>query len=372
MLSPLMPMIRSDLSLSYTEVGFVASAFGIASGISQLPAGYLVDRIGTRIMVLLGVSGVATAGLLIGLSQSYIFLVVCLILAALMGGGYHPASGTAISTIIQPQQRGRALGLHTIGGSSSFWIVPLLATPIAVAWGWHGAFLTLSIPAIILGIVLFILIGKQKTKQVARSQTTIIATEIPSKIIWRKLVPFLLLTVTTATMLQSANAYLSLYAVDILGVSKPTAALLMTVMPLGGLLAAPLGGYLSDRFGGVPVLIIVSCLAIPLIYLLGVISSVPLFIVIMAGMGLVNFIRMPTSESYIINNIPEQRRGTFLGIYFFAGAEVSGLLIPVMGNLIDHKGFQSSFMIAAGIAGVIIIACSIFLWFNRRTASTQG
>lgn len=360
-------MIRSDLSLSYTEAGFIASAFGIASGVSQLPAGYLVDRIGTRIMVLLGVAGVGIAGLLIGLSQSYTFLIVFLILAALMGGGYHPASGTAISTVIQPQQRGRALGFHTIGGSSSFWIVPLLVTPIAIAWGWHGAFITLSIPVIVLGVVLFILIGRQNNKQKAIAQKHVTAgVATPSKINWRNIIPFLLLTVTTATTLQSANAYLSLFAVDKLGVSEASAALLMTVMPLGGLLAAPLGGYLSDRFGGVPVLTIVSCLAVPLIYSLGVVSSLPLFVIIMACMGLINFIRMPTSESYIINNIPEHRRGTFLGIYFFAGAEVSGLLIPLIGNFIDRQGFQWSYTRLAIVAGIIIITCSVFLWFNRK------
>lgn len=362
-----MPMIRSDLGLSYTEVGLVTSSFAIMSGISQLPAGYLVDRIGTRVMVALGVSGVGIAGLLIGFSQSYVFLIACLVLAALMGGGYHPAAATTISTIVPAQQRGRALGLHTIGGSSSFWMMPLIATPIAVAWGWRGAYLTLSIPTIILGILLFVLIGRQTNKQNASPKiSSSVPAQAPSKIIWRSVLPFLLLTVTTATMLQSVNAYLSLYAVDTLGVSKSSAALLMAVMPLGGLLAAPVGGYLSDRFGGVPVLIIISFLAIPLVHMLGAIASIPVFIAILACMGLISFIRMPTSESYLLGNIPEKRRGTILGLYFFAGAEVSGLMTPVIGNLIDHVGFQSSFTIVASIAGAIIVACSIVLWLNRK------
>jgi len=358
-----MPMIRRDLGLSYTQVGVVMSAFSITSGISQLPAGWLADHLGARVMVIFGVSGVAIAGLLIGLSHSYVALIVFLVLAAILGGGYHPASAAAISSSVPSEYRGRALGLHFVGGSSTFWVVPLLAAPIAVAWGWRGSYLTLAIPTVILGIVLYILIGKRRQAPTGESQ--IVDSEVttePARIRWRQLVPFIIMSVATGTMVQSVSSYLSLYAVDNLGVSEATAAILMAISPAVGLFAAPLGGYLADRFGSVPVLMAVSFLAIPFIYLLGLASTVPIFVALMVAIGVVSNTRMPTSESYIAGNTPKHRRATVLGLYFFAGTEISGLLTPVLGSLIDRYGFYSSFTIASVVVAVAVIVCSIFLW----------
>ena len=100
MLRPLMPMIRSDLGFNLTQAGYVMSAFTITNGLSQLPAGWLADRFGARLMVLLGITGVAIAGFFIGFSNSLITLIIFLIISAIMGGGYHPASSAAISTAV--------------------------------------------------------------------------------------------------------------------------------------------------------------------------------------------------------------------------------------------------------------------------------
>lgn len=366
MLRPLMPMIRSDFGLSYTQSGLLMSAFSLTSGISQLPAGWLADRFGSRLMVLVSVSGVALVGLLIGISHSYIALVVFLVLAAILGGGYHPASIAAISLSVPSEYRGRAFGFHFIGGSSAFWIVPLLAAPIAVAWGWRGSYLTLTIPTIILGVLLYIIIRRRRQTQASESPVAgNESTTTPAHIRWRQLAPFVIMSVAIGTIVQSVSAYLSLYAVDNLGVAEAVAAMLMSIAPAVSLLAAPVGGYLSDRFGSVPVLLVISFCVIPLVYLLGRAPSVAILTTLLVATGIVSSARMPTSESYIAGKTPPRRRATLFGIYFFASTEVSGLLTPVMGNLIDRFGFPSSFAMASMAMAVVAVVCSIFLWKNR-------
>ncbi len=365
-LRPLMPMIRTDLGLNYTQSGFVLSAFSVTSGISQLPAGWLADRFGVRLAVLFGISGVAVAGLMIGLTHSYVALIAFLVLAAILGGGYHPAASAAVSASVSPENRGKALGIHLIGGSSTFWIVPLLAAPIAVAWEWRSSFIVLSIPTIVLGIALYIFIGRRIKVQRAMPQPD--ENGLPTltnKIQWRKLAPFLIMSIATGTMVQSISGYLSLFAVDYLGVSEATAARLIAVTPLVGLFAAPMGGYLSDRFGGIPVITVVSCLAAPLIYLIGVVPNTAMLVVVMVVIGLVTNTRMPTSESYIFGNVPAHRRATILGFYFFAGAEISGLLTPVVGYLIDEIGFYNTVSAISGSLAVIVLTCALFMLKNR-------
>jgi len=366
MLRPLTPMIRTDFGLSYTKAGWMMSAFSITSGISQLPAGWLADRFGPRWMVLFGVTGVAIAGLCIGFSNSFVTLIVFLVLSAIMGGGYHPASASTISSLVPTAYRGRALGLHLISGISTFWIVPVLVAPIAVAWGWRSSYLVLTIPTIILGILLYIRIGKRKQTHLRESQEVGgEATTTSGHIRWRQLAPFIIMSVITGITIQSVSSYLSLYAVDNLGTTEATAAMLMAISPATSMCVAPLGGYVSDRFGSVAVLLVISFFAIPLVYLLNMASSVTILAVLMVGIGAIAGTRMPTSESYIAGNTPERRRATILGLYFSAGMEGSGLLIPVIGYLIDRVGFYSTFTIAGSMMGAVVVICSLFLWRNR-------
>ena len=55
--APLLPMIRSNFALGYTQSGFVISAFSMAYGVSQVLAGWLADYIGRRIMITVGILG---------------------------------------------------------------------------------------------------------------------------------------------------------------------------------------------------------------------------------------------------------------------------------------------------------------------------
>lgn len=367
MLKPLMPMIRTDLGLNYTQAGIVFSAFSITRGISQLPGGWLADRFGTQLLVTISVVGVAVGGLFVGLfSQSYLVLVILLIVAAMLGGGYHPAATAAISTTVPPEYRGRAFGFHMIGGSSAFWIIPLIATPIAITWGWRSSYIILAIPAFIIGILLYIFIGKRIQTQSTEQKNSNSKTSVTKvRVNWRKLLPFLVISITTGTMIQSVAAYFSLYAVDQLGIAVTTAALLMAVRPAVGLFAGPFGGYLSDRIGSVPVIIVVSFLAIPLIYLIGVVPNMLAFIAVMIVSGIFSYTRGAASEAYIVGYTPEYRRSTILGIYFFANAEISGLLTPVIGILIDWIGFSSSFTVVSITLAVIVLISSIFIWRGR-------
>ncbi|MCH8950275.1 MAG: MFS transporter [Chloroflexi bacterium] len=131
LLSPLLPFIRDDFALDYTQAGWLVSAWMVSYGISQLPGGWLVDRIGSLTVIVIGVSGVALSGLLVGLSPTYIMMGVFLVILGITGGGYHPALIPLISASVDSEKRGRALGLHQIGGTASFFLAPLIAVAIA-------------------------------------------------------------------------------------------------------------------------------------------------------------------------------------------------------------------------------------------------
>ena len=82
--------------------------------------------------------------------------------------------------------------------------------------------------------------------------------------------------------------------------------------------------------------------------------------------GAINFTRAPASEAYIVGQTSERRRSTILGLYYFSGREIGGLLTPVMGYLIDQFGFDYSFTITSATLVAVTLICSIFLWGSRE------
>src|SRR6185437_16567071 len=65
------PLIREDLGLSIADMGYLLSAFLWAYAFAQLPTGAMVDRLGPRILLSLGLSLWSFAQLLGGLVQSF-------------------------------------------------------------------------------------------------------------------------------------------------------------------------------------------------------------------------------------------------------------------------------------------------------------
>ena len=359
---PLLPMIRDDFNLSYTQAGLVVSAFSLSYGFSQLPAGWLADRIGYRVLITIGICGVAVAGFLVGLSNTYIMAIIFLVFMGIAGGGYHPSAAPLIGASIEPEKRGRALGIHLIGGSGSFFLSPLIAAVIASIWGWRGAFVGLSIPTALFGIAFFILLGRMgpisKDTQVVTDQYD--GAPSPPKR-FRRLVAFLVLSTFVQAAIISTIAFIPLFMVDNFGISEGKAAAFLSIIYSASLWAAPLGGYISDRVGRVPV-IIVSCLfSAPLIYLLNVTPYGITFGILLLSIGMFMAVRGPTAEAYIIGETPANIRSTIFGIYYFSGMEVGAVFTPIMGSLIDRIGFNSSFTIASITIFLITLTCSVFL-----------
>ncbi|MFC1918762.1 MFS transporter [Chloroflexota bacterium] len=363
---PLSPMIRDSFNLNYTRSGLVVSAFNLSYGIGQVPAGFLADRIGPRLLITIGICGVAIAGLLIGLSQSFIMLLVFLALMGIAGGGYHPAATPLISSSVEPKNQGRALGFHLIGGSGSFFLAPIIAAAIAAVWGWRASFIGLAIPTAIFGVMFYIFLGHragtistwQKTPeshQVTSSQ--------PRRL--RNLIAFIILSTSTQAVIFSVLSFIPLFMVDRFGISNEAAAASLAIIYSAGLWASPLGGYLSDRLGKIPVVLAVCFLAGPTIYLLNIANYGVAFGSILLIIGVIMYTRMPVSEAYIVSQSPERHRSTILGIYYASSMEAGGVLAPVMGFFIDRFGFYQSFTIAGAIIAAITIICSVFLWSNR-------
>lgn len=366
LLVPLTPFIRDDFALDYAQIGWLVSAFTLAYGISQLPAGWLADHLGQRTLITIGISGVAVFGLFIGLAPNYVVLAILLVLLGIMGGGYHPAAIPLVSGSVAPEKRGRALGIHQIGGSASYFVTPLIAVALTSVIGWRGSFVGLAIPVIVFGIVLYALLARQRYQGKIEEKAGESKIEKSSVLVNRRhLSAFLTLAIVGEMAIWAIIAFVPLFLVDRLGVGEETAGILLALVYSGGLWASPLGGYLCDRWGRVPLLIAVSTVVSLIIYLLPLAAYGWAVIALLIALGMSAFFLIPVAEAYLITHTPEHNRSTIIGIYYFGSVGGSGFIIPAIGHFIDQSGFNTSFTMVGAILIAITLVCSIFLWGDR-------
>ena len=366
LLVPLMPFIRDDFTLDYAHAGLLVTAFTAAYGISQLPAGWLADRIGQRTLITIGISGVAVAGFLIGLAPNYIALAALLVLLGIMAGGYHPAAAPLVSALVTPENRGRALGIHQIGGSASYFVTPLIAVALAGIMGWRGSFIGLAIPVTVVGIILYVLLARQRYQGKIEGKVGESEVEKPSALGTRKrLLTFLTLAIVSEMAIWAVIAFVPLFLVDQFGIGEELAGVLLALVYSGGLWAAPLGGYLCDRWGRVPMIIVTSIAAGLIIYLLTLVVYGWAMLSLFVALGMSAFFLIPISEAYLITRAPAHNRSTILGIYYVGSIGGPGFIAPIIGHFIDKSGFDISFTMVGAILIAITLCCSVFLWGDR-------
>src|SRR4030081_3549097 len=135
----LFPYLKARLGVGYIELGFALTVFGLVSGLTQAPIGYLADHIGARKVLLIGlcVGGCALIGL--GLHLSYPALIVCAAVLGLANSVYHPADYAILSAHMDVNRMGRAFSIHTFAGFVGGAVAPSIMLALVATVGGLGA-----------------------------------------------------------------------------------------------------------------------------------------------------------------------------------------------------------------------------------------
>jgi MFS family permease len=367
--SPLLASIRDTLHLSNFQATLVTTAYAFSSGAGNIPAGRMVDKIGPTVLLTVGTLGVGSAGILTGLANTYTMFMVLLVVMGFMTAGYHPSSTPMILAAVEPEKRGRALGLHLMGGNSSFFFAPLIAGGIMWLWpsmSYRGPFIILSIPTAIFGIIFYIYLTKRgglAHVNVARQKTT--EDKPPQPGYKRRLWAYLIMMVIGGGAGMSVNALMALYMKDVLQISESNIPWVMAINFLPGVFGGTiLGGWLSDRIGTVKIIIATSLLSGLVIF--GIERSTTLnagFVLLLFVMGMNMAIRMPVTEVFIMGQTPAKSRATIYGIYYFTMQYTGAIFAPVYGWLVpNYYTYNQVFLFSAIAVTVVAVVTAFFIW----------
>lgn len=103
--------LTHDRHLSAGTAGAVAAAVGAGTVAAQLVGGWLADRVGRRLTMLICFFGTAAALILLGSARAMVMIWVAAFLVGLLGDLFRPAVQATVADMLQPGERVRAYGL---------------------------------------------------------------------------------------------------------------------------------------------------------------------------------------------------------------------------------------------------------------------
>ncbi len=360
---PLLPLIRDAFDLDYTRSGLLLSAFSLTYGFVQLPMAAISDRLSKRRIIAVGLIGTGMACMGAGLATDYAHILLALLLLGVAGSTYHAPASAFLSETYGKASRGKFLGIHIIGGTAGLTAAPVVAVLVTSATGsWRAALMVMALPVIVSGVLVWLMARSQETANVR------VATGEPqSPFDYRGLIGTMGLLVIVALLTQmliaGMNSFLPLYLVDNFSAPQEQAGLIMAVVYGAGVLGAPVGGAISDRFGRKPVIMISVVSVGPLIFLVTRMPLGPILIGVIFLYGLFQVFRLPAMESLIADEVPVQRRATVLGGYNLLAQQTTGITTPAFGWLLDQYGPNQGF---AALAIVALASSALVLAFRRK------
>ncbi|HSW57156.1 MAG TPA: MFS transporter, partial [Dehalococcoidales bacterium] len=178
----------------------------------------------------------------------------------------------------------------------------------------------------------------------------------------RRLVAFLTMMVIGGGAGASVNAFLTLFMVNELGASNAVAAMAMSIIFSSGLWAGPLGGWMSDKFGSAKVIIVTGILGGLIIFALKEITQVGIALwATLWVMGVIQAIRFPVTEVFIMGQTPAKNRSTIYGVYYTTMQYTGAIFAPIMGGFLDRFGFYTMFTFSAWAVTAVAVITSLFI-----------
>ena len=143
------PLIRRDLGLSIADMGYLLSAFLWSYAFAQLPTGALVDRLGPRLLLSLGLSLWSGAQFLGGLVASFGQFFGARVLLGIGEAPQFPAAARVVRDWFHPRDRGLATGVFNCASSLGTAIAAPVLTLLMLAFGWRWMFMIMGLAGLL-------------------------------------------------------------------------------------------------------------------------------------------------------------------------------------------------------------------------------
>lgn len=364
------PLIRTDLDLSYVEVGILLSLPHVFGSVLEPPLGLLGDGWNRRVLVRAGGVVLFVALVLIAVSDGFTPLLLALMLASPAGGAFVGLS-QAVLMDADPHRHEHNMARWTLAGSIGVVAGPLALTAVGAAGlGWRSAFVVFAVLLLVLLATVWRMpmpMPAARESSVARA-LSVSGREAVRSLRRRDVLRWLTLLQFSDLMLDVLHGFLALYFVDVVGATGAGAALAILVWTVVGLAGDALVIPLLARVEGTRYLrasAAAMLLVFPAFLLLS--GTLPK-LVLLGALGLLNSGWYSILAGRLYSSLPGQS-ATVMALSSVFG--IAGSLLPLAIGLLAHR-------LGLGVAMWLLLAGPVALLVGlphagkRRRTRTGG
>lgn len=337
---PLTSLFATHLGATEAQIGLITACFSLAPLFLAIITGRLIDRVGEKLPILLGVSG-------IGLSLLMIYLwptLPMVYLAQLLIGGFHFLAFVALQNRVASSataaERSKAVASFGLFASLGSMIGPLAGGYVAENFGFAPAYLLFAISALLPFLITMFVIpwGTQKVPQDDQKHS------------WKELLGIrglkeaMVVSMIILVAMDIFHVYFPLYAHSI-GLTPSEIGWAITVMSLAMMVSRSFLPKLVDRLGKSKVLFLFMLSGAIFYALVPLFDGRVMMITMAALIGLGLGVVQPLTVLICYNLAPQGRTGEVLATRM-AGNRLAQVVLPLMfAGLVHLTGVGAIFLL---------------------------
>ncbi|MBY0219062.1 MFS transporter [Paenibacillus illinoisensis] len=352
-LGGILDLIAADLHLTLAKAGYLISIFSLVYAISAPILLNVTARFERKKVYMYTLLIFLVSNLISAFSANFYMLMAGRALGAATGSLIFVLSLTLAARIVEPQYKGRAVGIITMGGSASLILGVPLGIFVGNIAGWREVFIFIAILTAIVMVAIGLVMQRVQPVPVVSLKRQFAALWNPR-----------MLAIHATTLLVLAGhltlyAYFTPFLQETIGASSTMVTFIYMMFGIAAVAGGGLGGVLSDRLHPAKAIVIVL---IPFIVSMAVIPftvELPLiaFLVLLSIWSALSWTVTPVQNSLIIKTSPEAAESL---ISTNSGIAHAGIALGtyVGGMVIDHStimynGWVGSILILLGLASAI-------------------
>jgi len=356
LVAPLLPFIAQDLRTTPGHAGIIVTTYSLAAAVFALFVGPLSDRVGRKKILMSGLALFTIASFLTYHVSSFNALVI---LRAVTGSAAGALSTCALSfagDYYPYQQRGRAMGVLSMGYFVAFVIGVPAGALAASRLGWHWVFGCLSAAAAAMLVITFLQLPRDMEHARDHKRTAAFADHFLKRDRLAGVIAAFLTSGGIVGFLTYVGAWLNT-SYD-MGVER--IGLLFMVSGLAAVITSPLSGWLADHAGKRNV-IVWSNVLLAFLFLIVAKAGVGTGLVVgIAALSIAASARQAPLHALTTEIVGPQIRGEYVAVRNAASQVGIATVATISASAFDRAGFQAVAWIAA-ITTILIPICCIWL-----------
>ena len=364
-ISPTLSIYVKSFELSYT-LTTVVLAVGV---LGNIPAGILVERLGRKPSMLLGLVLIGLSTLGMGMARNFFQLIGAQLLGGIGYALWMLARHAYMTDVIPIANRGRALalfgGVNRMGTFAGQFCSIFLGVNLRLPFFIYAGIVILN-----LFLCFFFIPETQRaTTEVAGKRTPYLKQLLEiSRQHARLLATAGIGQVCVQTLRRGCNIIIPLYADEVVGLTTQQVRSVVMISSAVDMSMFPIAGYMMDRFGRRYATVPGICIFATGMVLMPFTGTFTWLLLAATFMRMGNGIASGTMMTLGADLAPREGTGEFLGLWRLTG-DFGGSAGPVIvGNLADLFGLSYS---GFALGGIGYLAVSIFLWFVPETLQRE-